>query len=169
VLTVGVGDVPSPAARLAALVAVVAGALTAAAASLLLGRLPGPHRWATPELGDDAAPRATAAQKRARWQRTLTHRAGWQYALRLATCLAVAGLARRLWPDHHLHWIAVTVAILTERRIERCPPPRRQSRRGPHPPSRCARSRPRSAPWARSPASSSRACSSPTARRSGAS
>jgi uncharacterized membrane protein YccC len=51
----------------------------------------------------------------------LAQRAGWQYALRLAGCLGVAAVARHAWPDHHLSWIAVAVAILTQRQLEPLP------------------------------------------------
>jgi hypothetical protein len=36
-------------------------------------------------------------------------------------CLTIAGLLRWLWPDHHLHWIALTVALLAEWQIEAFP------------------------------------------------
>ncbi|MGH8737797.1 MAG: FUSC family protein [Burkholderiales bacterium] len=66
-----------------------------------------------------AAPRqATASQKFRRWRQSLAAAAGWQYALRLGSCLVVAGALRSLWPDHHLHWIALTVALLSQRRPE---------------------------------------------------
>ncbi|MGH8746134.1 MAG: FUSC family protein, partial [Burkholderiales bacterium] len=66
-----------------------------------------------------AAPRlATASQKFRRWRRSLAAAGGWQYALRLGACLAAAGALRSLWPDHHLHWIALTVALLCQRRPE---------------------------------------------------
>jgi uncharacterized membrane protein YccC len=47
--------------------------------------------------------------------------AGWQFALRLVACLAAAGAIRAHWPEHHFHWIAITVALLTERSLERFP------------------------------------------------
>src|SRR5262249_21177753 len=67
------------------------------------------------------ASQATNAQKLARWRRSLRRLSGWQYALRLALCLAVASALRWLWPDHHLHWIALTVALLIERQIDAFP------------------------------------------------
>mgnify|MGYP001551417580 FL=1 len=65
-----------------------------------------------------APPQATAAQRFGRWRRSLATAAGWQYALRLGACLAVAGVLRSFWPDHHLHWIALTVALLSQRRLD---------------------------------------------------
>lgn len=112
------------------LVLVLAGALGAAAISFVLGALPGPHRrtmlppadpGAVVEGGSSAGTSATSAQKYARWKRMLAERAGWQYALRLAGCLGIAAVARHAWPDHHLHWIALVVAILTQRQLEPLP------------------------------------------------
>jgi len=103
------------------LVLVVAGALAAAAISLLLGALPGPHRRTAAARDASPGTTATPAQRYARWKRTLAQRAGWQYALRLASCLGIAGLARHAWPDHHLHWIALVVAILTQRPLDALP------------------------------------------------
>jgi hypothetical protein len=104
------------------LVVILAGALATAVISLVLGLLPGSHRRiAVPSADLDAASRATAAQKYARWKRTLAHGAGWQYPARLAGCLVIAGVARNLWPSHHLYWIALVVAILTQRQLEPLP------------------------------------------------
>jgi uncharacterized membrane protein YccC len=41
--------------------------------------------------------------------------------LRLILGLAAAAILKALWPDHHLHWIALTVALLTERTIDAFP------------------------------------------------
>ena len=51
----------------------------------------------------------------------LTHLAGWQYTLRLVLGLSGAEVLRCQWPNHHLHWIALTVAILTPKTIEAVP------------------------------------------------
>jgi uncharacterized membrane protein YccC len=58
------------------------------------------------------------AQKLARWRKSLTGLSGWQYTLRLGFCLSIAGAMRSLLPNHHLHWIALTVAILMQRQID---------------------------------------------------
>ncbi len=63
----------------------------------------------------------TFAQLNAHWLRTLKTLAGWQYALRLGACLAVAVALKSFWPEHHLNWIAITVVLLTERAIEAFP------------------------------------------------
>ena len=64
---------------------------------------------------------ATIRQKYARWKRSLGTIAGWSYPLRLVLCLAVAAAMDLLWPGHHLHWIGLTVAILTPRHVDRMP------------------------------------------------
>ena len=100
---------------------ILAGALWASAVGLALGALaramPG-HRG-LPAAPD--SPNQTAKPSFARLRRLLAHPAGWQYALRLTSCLAVAGGLRWWWPDHHLHWIALTVALVMEWRIEMVP------------------------------------------------
>jgi hypothetical protein len=101
---------------------ILAGALATAIISLVVGLLPGSHRRiAVPSPDLDAASRATWAQKYARWKRTLAHGAGWQYPVRLAGCLAIAAVVRNLWPAHHLSWISLVVAILTQRQLETLP------------------------------------------------
>jgi hypothetical protein len=72
--------------------------------------------------GNDTAhetppPAAPADNPLARWRETFSHIAGWQYALRLTACLAVAAVLKAMWPEHHLHWITLTVALLTDRQI----------------------------------------------------
>jgi len=99
---------------------IVAGALWTAAVSLLLGALARARRGRQ-DTPAEAAPSMTLRQRLTRWRRALTHLAGWQYALRLMLCLSVAGLLRWLWPDHHLHWIALTVALLAEWQIDAFP------------------------------------------------
>ncbi|HEY4251563.1 MAG TPA: FUSC family protein, partial [Roseomonas sp.] len=99
------------------LLPMAAGAAWTAALSFLLGTLLRPGRSAA------APPPAEPAMAPpfARWTGTLATLSGWQYALRLGLCLAVAGLLRTLWPDHHLHWVALTVALLSQRQLELLP------------------------------------------------
>jgi uncharacterized membrane protein YccC len=71
-------------------------------------------------------PEQTAAplplrQRLLRWRRALARLTGWQYALRLMICLSIAGLLRWLWPNHHMHWVALTVALLAEWQIDAFP------------------------------------------------
>lgn len=53
-----------------------------------------------------------------RWLKTLRTVEGWSFALKLGAGVAVAEAGAALWPDHHLHWIALTVVLLTARRAE---------------------------------------------------
>jgi Fusaric acid resistance protein-like len=95
-----------------------AGALWTVLVSRFLGALTRAGRG----HGNPRAPgQPTAAQKFRRWRRSLRHLSGCEYALRLTLCLGVAGTLRWLWPDHHLHWIALTVALLTERQSDAFP------------------------------------------------
>jgi Fusaric acid resistance protein-like len=97
------------------------GALWTSAVSLLLGALARARRGRHDIAAETAPPSMTLRQRLARWRRALAHLAGWQYALRLALCLSVAGALRWIWPDHHLHWIALTVALLAEWQIDAFP------------------------------------------------
>ena len=36
-------------------------------------------------------------------------------------CLSVAGVLRWLWPGHHMHWVALTVALLAQWQIDAFP------------------------------------------------
>lgn len=77
-----------------------------------------PVEVAQPEA---AQPAPTLARRIAHWRKTLHHLSGWQYALRLTSCLAVAQLLDASWPEHRLHWIALTVALVMERSVEAVP------------------------------------------------
>jgi hypothetical protein len=65
--------------------------------------------------------RYTIAQRFAHWRRSLRGLAGWQYALRIALCLAAATMLQSLWPAHHLYWVAIAVVLLTERQVDASP------------------------------------------------
>jgi hypothetical protein len=64
---------------------------------------------------DAPSTRHTIAQRFAHWRRSVRGLGGWQYALRISLCLATAMMLRSFWPAHHLHWVAITVVLLTER------------------------------------------------------
>lgn len=68
-----------------------------------------------------SASRATPAQKRARWKRSLRQWAGWQFPLRMTLSLALAALIRFFWPQHHYVWITITVVLLCQRKLEPLP------------------------------------------------
>ncbi|MEU7837510.1 FUSC family protein [Nonomuraea sp. NPDC049129] len=53
-----------------------------------------------------------------RWWRTLGTVRGWQYAIRLTTCLAAAEVIGRVWPQPNASWIAVTVVIVVRRQLD---------------------------------------------------
>jgi len=98
----------------------LAGAFWAGALGLLFGAVARLHRRAVPAT--EAVPHvATARQKFTRWKRSLAHLAGWQYTIRLGLSLGIAEGLLWLWPAHHFHWIALTVAILTARQLEAVP------------------------------------------------
>lgn len=102
--------------ELAGFVACVsAGALWTAALSLALSAL-----WKRAPVSaceTRAKPAPTWGQKYAHWRRSLAHLVGWSYPLRLVPCLAIAEAIAAVWPDHHLRWIALTVALLMPWRI----------------------------------------------------
>jgi len=116
VIIIAVADATPNRAGLVLLIA--AGALWTSVVSLLLGVLIRRRRRPAATAASANPQNATAAQKFARWSRSLKSLAGWQYTLRLGFCLGIAGLMRSLWPEHHLHWIALTVAILLQRQID---------------------------------------------------
>jgi len=94
---------------------IVAGIAWAAAVNVAFSAF-APHRAAAKPAEDH-----THGQRLARWRRSLRHLAGWQYAIRLTACLAIALVIRDHWADKHFHWIAVTVALLTDRSLEPLP------------------------------------------------
>jgi hypothetical protein len=65
-----------------------------------------------------AAPRGPTVKARLRrWRATLHTLAGWQYALRLTLCLGIAEAIGEVWPQGHIYWIALTVAIVLRRDV----------------------------------------------------
>jgi hypothetical protein len=93
------------------------GALWTALCALAIGAAARRFRIGTTE------PRATGSTapfraKLRRWRGTLKTFAGWNYAVRLATCLALATTIREAFPQHHFGWIAVAVALLTQRQAD---------------------------------------------------
>lgn len=98
----------------ALLLPLAAGALWTAGLHLLLARLlpVAPKPPEAPHRG------ITHAQRWRHWRNTLAQPAGWQYTLRLVGALCCAALLGHLWPGHHGGWIAMTVALLTQRQPE---------------------------------------------------
>ena len=117
IITVAVAENMPDRAGLLLLIAV--GALWTSLLSLALGALARAGGFATAPA--ESAPAMPLRQRLTRWRRALTRLAGWQYALRLMICLSIAGLMRWLWPGHHMHWVALTVALLAEWQIDAFP------------------------------------------------
>lgn len=107
--------------RAAFLLLIAVGAAWTAGLSLLLRSLIGATARLHPSTNGIAPSVSTARQKRARWRRSLRHLWGWQYTLRLVLCLGIADALQWLWPEHHLYWVALTVALLCQRQLEVVP------------------------------------------------
>lgn len=74
---------------------------------------------AAEEIEDERKP--TAKQKFSRLRRSLLEPAGWQYPVRLVSCLGAVSLIHLFFPDHDIHWAALALVLLIERRPERLP------------------------------------------------
>ena len=99
---------------------VLAGTAWTAAANLATGAAA--RRWRSgPRAAAAEHPPATFGERWTRWRRSLATLEGWQYALRLGSALGVAAVLGAAWPAHHLHWIAITAVLLTERKAEPWP------------------------------------------------
>ena len=98
---------------------VLAGAAWTGVANFAAGAIARRWRSTAPSPAEPAP--ATSEQRLSRWRRSLATRDGWQYALRLGAGLCVAAILGAFWPTHHLHWIAITVVLLTERKAEPWP------------------------------------------------
>ena len=105
--------------RAGLLLLISVGALWTSLLSLALGALARAAGSHAPT--DENAPPLPLRQRLTRWRRALSRLAGWQFALRLMLCLSIAGLLRWFWPDHHMHWVALTVALLTEWQVDAFP------------------------------------------------
>jgi len=116
-VTIGIGIASHTHNRTALAVIVTEGALWTALCALAIGVAA--RRWnigrsETPDRGSAAPFRA----KLKRWRGTLRTWQGWSYAIRLAVCLALAAAVREAFPQRHFNWIAVAVALLTQRQAE---------------------------------------------------
>jgi hypothetical protein len=92
---------------------IVAGALWTAILSFVLGTVLRRDRATKSRAPNEPAQPATLRQKYIRWKRSLSTLAGWSYPIRLVSCLGLAAAMDILWPGHHLHWVLLTVAVLT--------------------------------------------------------
>ncbi|PGV66453.1 hypothetical protein COD94_04120 [Bacillus cereus] len=99
---------------MALIFSILAGAIWTISISLVLGIWV--HRCFKSSL--DGAMKGPTSKKIILWWNSLAHLSSWQFPIRLALCLVIAEGLRILWPEHHFYWIAITVAILTQRKIE---------------------------------------------------
>lgn len=74
-----------------------------------------------PTEGAEEERKPTTKQKFNRLRRSLIELAGWQYPARLVSCLGVVLLIHAAFPDHDVHWAALALVLLIERRPERLP------------------------------------------------
>jgi Fusaric acid resistance protein-like len=63
----------------------------------------------------------TAKHKFNRLRRSLMEPAGWQYPIRLVSCLGAVSFIHLFFPDRDVHWAALALVLLIERRPERLP------------------------------------------------
>jgi fusaric acid resistance family protein len=97
-----------------------AGALWTALLWLLFGAVARLTNSTIPAPAQEATV-ATESDQFARWRASLMRPTGWHFALKLVSCLAVAEALDLAFPDHHLHWIGLTVVILARRHAEPVP------------------------------------------------
>jgi len=60
----------------------------------------------------------TARQRLRRWRKSLTRLSGWQYVVRISSCLAAAAVFEWNWPLHHGYWVSITVVIVVQRNLQ---------------------------------------------------
>lgn len=113
-VTIGLGIATQAPDRLLLTILIAEGAIWAALCALAVGAAA--RRWGLGQI-TPAEPRSSAnfAQLYRRWRRLLATVAGWIYPLRLTASLACAVVLREAMPQHHYNWIAVAVALLTQR------------------------------------------------------
>lgn len=113
-VTIGLGIATQAPDRLLLTILIAEGAIWAALCALAVGAAA--RRWRIGAIAP-TEPRSGAsfAQLYRRWRRLLATAAGWIYSLRLMACLACAVVVREAMPQHHYSWIAVAVALLTQR------------------------------------------------------
>jgi hypothetical protein len=107
--------------RLLLLLLLAGGAIWTALLWLLFGIVARVTGNAAATVADGPQPPATVAEKRIRWRASLRQFAGWQYAAKLTLCLTAAAALDLRYPDHHLHWISLTIVLLAQRRADLMP------------------------------------------------
>ena len=101
-------------------VVVIGGALFAVVLHLAMALVVAHVRGhAVEQVEDERKP--TVRQRFNRLRRSLGEPAGWQYPVRLVSCLGAVSLIHRFFSDHDVHWAALALVLLIERRPERLP------------------------------------------------
>jgi len=115
--TIGLGVAAHTPNRIALVVLIAEGALWAALCGLAIGVVA--RRFAIGSIvARERGSTASFEQKFRRWRETLRTWAAWNYPVRLMACLACAAAIRGAFPQHHYSWIAVAVALLTQRQSD---------------------------------------------------
>jgi hypothetical protein len=60
----------------------------------------------------------TAKQRLRRWRKSLARLSGWQYVVRISSCLGAAAIFEWILPLHHGYWVSVTVVIVVQRNLQ---------------------------------------------------
>jgi hypothetical protein len=53
-----------------------------------------------------------------RWRKNLAHLSGWQYTIRITSCLLAAQVFEWMFPQHHAYWVSITVVIVVHRNLQ---------------------------------------------------
>jgi uncharacterized membrane protein YccC len=69
-----------------------------------------------------SSPKYSAKQLLNHWKKSLQRFAGWQYAVRITSCIIVAELIKVIWPYQRGYWILLIVAIVVQRDISKLLP-----------------------------------------------
>ena len=107
--------------RLLLMLLLSGGAIWTALLWLLFGILARATGNTVPEIAVGSQLPPTSEEKLMRWRASLRQFAGWQYAAKLMLCLAAAAVLDLGYPDHHLHWISLTIVLLAQRRVDLMP------------------------------------------------
>ena len=107
--------------RLLLMLLLAGGAIWTTLLWLLFGTLARARENAGPAIADGPQSAPTRAEKLTRWRALLQQFGGWQYAAKLTPCLAAAAVLDLNYPDHHLHWISLTIVLLAQRRVDLMP------------------------------------------------
>ncbi|MFF5210269.1 FUSC family protein [Streptosporangium sp. NPDC000396] len=115
VITTGLGPVGDPLGVTSAFAVGAGWSMLVALLIAFAGRL-AVRRGHAPPAQETPSPPLKALLRR--WRASLRAPHGWQYALRLALCLAIAETIEVLWRQPKAYWIAVTVVIVVQRGLD---------------------------------------------------